>query len=147
MRRAPRALWLALLAGLALTPASANAAPLPPIKHVFVIVLENKGFDETFGYRSAAPYLSLTLPSLGALVPNYYGITHESLGNYIGLVSGQGSNPATQSDCQLYVNVVPGTVRADGQAIGDGCVYPSRVKTIADQLSAAGLQPLGPEPE
>jgi phosphatidylinositol-3-phosphatase len=139
MGRAARALLPALLALVALAPASASAAPLPPIKHVFVIVLENKGFDETFGYQSAARYLSLTLPSMGALVPNYYGVTHESLGNYIALVSGQGSTLATQSDCQLYINMVPGTVRADGQAIGNGCVYPSRVETLADQLSAAGL--------
>jgi phosphatidylinositol-3-phosphatase len=139
MGRAPRAL-VVLLALLALAPARASAAsPLPPIKHVFVIVLENKGFDETFGYQSAAPYLSLTLPGKGALVPNFYGVTHESLGNYLALVSGQGSNVLTQADCQLYVNVIPGTIRADGQAIGDGCVYPSGVRTIADQLTRAGL--------
>ena len=36
------------------------------------------------------------------------------------------------------MNVVPGTVGADGQATGVGCVYPAAVKTIADQLSAAG---------
>ncbi len=136
--RAPRALLPALLALLTFAPAPASAAPLPPIKHVFVIVLENKGFDETFGYQSAAPYLSLTLPSMGALVPNYYGVTHESLGNYLALVSGQGSNPLTQTDCQRYVDVVPGTIRADGQAMGTGCVYPPGVRTVADQLSAAG---------
>ena len=27
----------------------------PPIKHVFVIVLENEGFDTTFGAQSKAP--------------------------------------------------------------------------------------------
>jgi len=76
---------------------------------------------------------------MGALVPNYYGVTHLSLGNYIALVSGQGSNPATQLDCQVYTNIRPGTVGAGGQAIGTGCVYPERIKTVADQLQAAGL--------
>ena len=33
----------------------------------------------------------------------------------------------------------PGTIGADGQAMGAGCVYPSSVKTVADQLTAAGL--------
>ncbi len=60
-----------------------------------------------------APYLSQTLPDMGALVPNYYGVTHVSLGNYIALVSGQGSNPLTQTDCQLFLHVIPGTIGAE----------------------------------
>ena len=67
-------------------PAAASAAP-PPIKHVFVITLENKGFDETFGPTSPAPYLSQTLPSQGQLLTQYYGIGHASLDNYIAMVS------------------------------------------------------------
>lgn len=33
------------------------------IGHVFVIVLENEGFDTTFGPNSLAPFLSQTLPT------------------------------------------------------------------------------------
>ena len=55
------------------------------------------------------------------------------------MVSGQAPNPITQSDCQFYMDMVPGTIGADGQAFGQGCVYPSPVKTIADQLRAKGL--------
>jgi phosphatidylinositol-3-phosphatase len=141
LRLASLLVGLGVLGGLGggLVPSALAAGPLPPIRHVFIIVLENKGFNETFGFNSAAPYLSRTLPSMGALLPNYYGVTHESLGNYIALVSGQGSNVATQSDCQLYVNLVPGTIGANGQALGAGCVYPRSVKTIADQLSARQL--------
>ena len=55
-------LWLCLLMLLfvlpALTaPASASTGS-PPIKHVFVIVLENENADTTFGPGSPAPYLS-----------------------------------------------------------------------------------------
>jgi hypothetical protein len=121
----------------------AAASPQPPIRHVFVIVLENKGYDETFGFGSAAPYLSRTLPSMGALVPYYYGVTHMSLGNYLAMVSGQGSNPLTQADCPLFLDIVPGSIAADGQATGVGCVYPPAVKTIADQLAGAGLTSKG----
>jgi hypothetical protein len=32
-------------------------------RHVFVIVLENKGFEETFGASSPAPYLAHELTS------------------------------------------------------------------------------------
>jgi hypothetical protein len=123
-------------------PAPARAAApggLPPIKHVFVIVLENKGYNETFGFQSGSPYLSQTLPSMGALVPSYYGVTHESLGNYVAMISGQGSNLLTQADCPSFINIVPGLAAANGQVLGLGCVYPSSVKTVADQLAGAGL--------
>jgi phosphatidylinositol-3-phosphatase len=122
----------------ALGAAPAAGAP-PPIRHVFVIVLENKGFSETFGANSQAPYLSRTLTAQGQLIANYYGVAHLSQPNYIAMVSGQAPNPITQSDCQFYMDMVPGTIGADGQAFGQGCVYPSPVKTIADQLRAQGL--------
>jgi phospholipase C len=130
---------LLLLAGGPLASPAQASAGQPPIKHVFIIMLENKGFDETFGNLSPAPYLSQTLPAMGALVPNYYGVTHVSLGNYIALISGQGSNPLTQTDCQVFLDLFPGTIGADGQAAGVGCVYPSAAKTVADQLTSAGM--------
>src|SRR4051812_39822857 len=127
----------AVAAALAIA-APARAAP-PPIRHVFVIVLENKGFNETFGPASKAPYLARELTAQGELLAGYHGVTHQSLGNYVAMVSGQGSNPDTQSDCMLYTDLAPGTVGADGQAMGRGCVYPPAVKTIADQLEERGL--------
>ena len=135
------AILLVALVGLAFgaSGAAASAGTLPPIRHVFIIVLENKAFGETFGPNSGAPYLAQTLPRMGALVPNYYGVTHESLGNYIAMVSGQGSNPQTQIDCQFYTPFVGGQIGGFGQALGTGCVYPASVKTIANQLSVRGL--------
>src|SRR4051794_28981149 len=122
-----------------LAPASAQAAP-PPIKHVFVITLENKGFDETFGPSSQAPYLAHDLTAKGQLLTQYYGIGHASLDNYIAMVSGQAPNIVTQADCPFYFNFVPGIAApADGQVIGQGCVYPASVKTVANQLETAGL--------
>src|SRR5215510_16321919 len=56
------------------------------IKHVFVIVLENEGFDTTFGPQSKAPYLSQTLTKAGVLLTQYYGTGHASLDNYIPMV-------------------------------------------------------------
>jgi hypothetical protein len=118
---------------------AAPASALPPIKHVFIVVLENKDQSQTFAADSPAPYLAHTLPSMGEYVPNYYGIGHESLDNYIAMVSGQPPNAYTQADSPAYVNMVPGTVGSDGVAVGQGSVYPAEVKTIADQLSAKGL--------
>jgi hypothetical protein len=127
----------AVLAGVLAFAAPASA--LPPIKHVFIISLENKDEATTFGPGAPAPYLAHTLPSMGQFVPNYYGIGHESLDNYIAMVSGQPPNGVTQADSPAFVNMFPGTVGSDGVAVGQGSVFPTDVKTIADQLSAHGL--------
>ncbi|HEX6875196.1 MAG TPA: alkaline phosphatase family protein [Nocardioidaceae bacterium] len=129
----------ALTSGATASAATRAKAAAPAVKHVFVINLENKGYDETFGPDSPAPYLSKTLTSKGQLLTQYYGTAHNSLPNYIAQVSGQGPDPQTQGDCQVYSDFVQtGTVDPQ-QAVGDGCVYPSTVKTVADQLEAKGL--------
>lgn len=132
---------VAAFAGASLTGSGdALAAPpyVPPAKHVFVINLENKGYDETWGPASKAPYLSQTLRSQGVLLSQYYGTAHNSLGNYIGQISGQGPNSETQGDCQVFSPFKQTGTAAPGQAVGQGCVYPSSVPTLAGQLSQTG---------
>ncbi|MDB5969134.1 MAG: phosphoesterase [Hydrocarboniphaga sp.] len=111
------------------------------VGHVFVVVLENKDYAKTFASDSLAPYLATELKAKGALLEQYYGIGHVSLGNYIAMISGQGLNLATQTDCQLYTNFIgaPPASAIDGQAIGVGCVFPTTVPNLTDQLTAAGL--------
>jgi hypothetical protein len=119
---------------------AASATGLPAIHHVFVIVLENEGFDNTFGDPSADPYLATTLPASGALLTDYYGIGHFSNDNYIALVSGQAPNPLNQADCQSFVDFPPtATVATDGQISDSGCVFPTTVATVANQLTQAHL--------
>src|SRR5205085_6195735 len=76
---------------LALRPAVA-ADPLPPVKHVWTIMLENSDLVETLGVDATqgSSYLSQTLAPMGAFVPNYFGTGHSSLDNYIAMVGGQG---------------------------------------------------------
>jgi phosphatidylinositol-3-phosphatase len=116
-----------------------TAASLPAVGHLFVINLENKGFDETWGPGSQAPYLSRTLRSKGVLLTQYYGTAHNSLPNYIGQISGQGPNLQTQEDCQFYSQFAGAGTVPPQQYVGDGCVYPSSVPTIAGQLPSRGL--------
>jgi hypothetical protein len=133
--------FAAVCAALLMLIGSAHAVePVAPTKpgHVFIIVLENEGYHITFGPDSPAAYLK-GLAKQGALLSNYYGIGHFSLDNYIAMISGQGANPVTQSDCQSFTEFVQTGTGADGQAVGSGCVYPAPVKTIADQLAAKGL--------
>jgi phosphatidylinositol-3-phosphatase len=114
-----------------------EAAPQPA--HVVVIMLENTSYDQTFGPDSPAPYLSTELPAKGALLTQFYGVAHVSLGNYIAQISGQAPSKATQLDCSTYTEFVQTGEGDDGQVLGDGCVYPAAVKTIGDQLKAEGL--------
>ena len=120
----------------------ASAAKTPaagPAKHVFVIMLENESYNDTWSAGSAAPYLTQTLRHQGVFLTNYYAIGHVSLGNYIAEISGQGPSHSTQDDCTTYTNFTATGTGALGQLLGDGCVYPSSVQTIADQLTAKGL--------
>jgi phosphatidylinositol-3-phosphatase len=129
-----------VLAAIAILAGTARADALPPIKHVWVIVLENKDYEDSFGPDTEAPYLARGLTKAGQLLPNYFGTSHASLGNYITMVSGQAANVVTQGDCLRYVDVMPGTPSDDGQVLGQGCVYPAHVQTLPNQLDQAGLR-------
>lgn len=120
------------------TPSPPSGSGSPKVKHVFLIVLTDHGFQQTFGRASAAPYLSRTLAKRGELVSNYYAVTAGGLANEIALISGQGPNPETAADCPAFTDISPGTMDQDGQVAGAGCVYPLAAQTLADELASAG---------
>jgi hypothetical protein len=152
---------LAALLLTALVPASAGAATdglgVKPgkIKHVFLIIMENKSYDATFTGLNKNTYLWKTLPEQGVLLKNYYGTGHFSQDNYIAMVSGQAPIADTQADCPFY-DKATGSVELSGKlktnpnygqfvdaaganaaAGANGCVYPKEVQTIFNQLDAA----------
>ncbi len=110
---------------------------LPPVQHVFVIVLADHGFEETFGPSSTVPYMAKTLPEKGELLTNYYAVTSGDLANEIALLSGQGPNPATAANCPEYKDFASPTLSAVGQAEGEGCLYPAETPTLPGQLVTA----------
>ncbi len=151
----------ALLLMWAGTPASAHngrghhsdhggRAALEPgtIKNIVVIDLENEDFATTFGDASPARFLNDVLVEQGQLIDNYYATSHVSQGNYISQISGQASTASHNSDCLdlaslsappvtgAFTDVIPATPTADGQVVGDGCVFPAGIETIGDQLDA-----------
>ncbi|MDN7876459.1 alkaline phosphatase family protein [Burkholderia aenigmatica] len=117
---------------------SMQASGQQQIRHVFVITLENENYATTFGANTKAPYLATTLAAQGALVQQYYGTGHVSLDNYIAMLSGQSPTNETDNDCPVFQDYKLTGMTPDGQAIGSGCVYPATVKTLPDQLKAAG---------
>ena len=147
---------------------TASGTPVGAVKHVWLIILENKSYDATFTGLNQNSYLWKTLPSQGALLKNYFGTGHFSLDNYTSMVSGQGPSPADQNDCPVYAdmqgsllttatkdgpttdrgqfaetgapyaNPIPGGP-AEGAHGGTGCVYPATVPTLFNQFDAAGV--------
>src|ERR1700759_492866 len=83
------------------------------IKHVWLIILENKSYDATFTGLNQNSYLWKTLPSQGVLLKNYYGTGHDSLDNYLSMTSGQAPLTDTQDDCPDY-DAIPGSVASSG---------------------------------
>lgn len=125
---------------LATTPTLAAQLAGKP-QHVFIIVLENESFDRTFRESSDAPYLNCLARERGKLLKNYYAIGHYSLDNYIAMISGQPPNAVTQNDCQYFLDFaeVPNSPVVEGALVGEGCVYPGKVETLANQLDDAHL--------
>jgi phosphatidylinositol-3-phosphatase len=113
---------------------------LPEVKHVFVIVLGENGYEETFGAASTAPYLSKKLLKQGELLPNYYAVAGSDLANQVALISGQGPTAETAADCPNYADLLPGTESVAKQVEGNGCVYPASTETLPGQLAAANLK-------
>jgi hypothetical protein len=144
------------------------------IKHVWLIILENKSYDATFTGLNQNSYLWKTLPKQGVLLKNYYGTGHSSQDNYLSMVSGQAPEEDTQSDCSVKdfdfgsnASIVRsgknrGQVASTANAAQpsganapngtNGCTYPTDAPTLFNQLDAAGktwkgyAQDLGNQP-
>src|SRR5579859_4827865 len=92
-----------LLAALGIAaPASAAAAPSGHYDHIFVIVEENHGFSDVIG-NPAAPNLNALAARYG-LATGYFGVSHPSEPNYVGLLGGDTFGVA--DDNPYYVNRV-----------------------------------------
>jgi hypothetical protein len=119
--------------------ASSPAKKLPPVKHVFVIMLSGEPYASVFGPASTAPYLSGTLEHKGELLTHYDAVAHDGLADEVALLSGQGATAETAVNCPKYTEVAATGVGEDEQVLGSGCVYPTSTQTLAGQLSAKHL--------
>jgi hypothetical protein len=134
------------------------------IKHVWLIILENKSYDATFTGLNQNTYLWKTLPQQGVLLKNYYGTGHSSMDNYLSMVSGQAPEEDTQEDCSVSNTLIGpnsdilsaggslkknpnyGQMNSPANAaqpsganapLGtNGCTYPTQVPTLFNQLNA-----------
>lgn len=126
------------------TGGSKGTAPPPKpglssVKHVFVVMLDDQSYASLFGDGSPAHYLTGTLEPQGEMLVRYYAVAHEALANEIAVLSGQGPTEATAADCPIYSEISPTGSGADGQVLGQGCVYPTSTQTLIGQLTAKSL--------
>jgi phosphatidylinositol-3-phosphatase len=89
------ALAAAVVLLLVVPGAARSAGGVPPLRHVVVIVFENKERESVLRNPDAPTFNRLARQF--ATLSRYYGVTHPSLPNYLALVSG--STHGVRSDC------------------------------------------------
>src|SRR5690349_16088401 len=95
------ALLVMLLVPRAQAASGDNRSDLKNFQHVFVIMMENTGFDSLIG-NANAPFINFAAQTYG-LATNYFGVTHPSQPNYIAATSG--STNGVTSDDDVTINV------------------------------------------
>jgi hypothetical protein len=113
--------WAAVMAvafvlGAVVVPMAASAGPVsgssrsdpppgvPPLKHVFVIMMENMPYDDLLFPSNPNTTFIQQLAANNGLATDYFGVTHVSLPNYIAATSGQtwGSNSDDVAQAPLF---------------------------------------------
>ena len=129
VRRIPRVFAAGLMAVVSMTAvqcafsaptaaASGSAATsgmrLPTFSHVFIIVMENREFDEIIG-SSAAPHVNGLAQRYG-LATNFTAETHPSLPNYIALTGGELAFADNCGRCTVQAASVVDEVEGSGRS-------------------------------
>jgi phosphatidylinositol-3-phosphatase len=111
-------LFAATLAGTALAQDQDVPKGVPHLDHVFVIMMENHGYQQVINNPNE-PYLnSLIANKKVNLATNYFAVGHPSLTNYLEIVGGsnfgvRSDNPPAWHDPSCSPNLVTGIVNAD----------------------------------
>jgi phosphatidylinositol-3-phosphatase len=82
-------------------------------RHVFVIMMENTGFDSLIGNPNA-PFINYLAAAQG-LATNYFGVTHPSQPNYIAATSGSTNGVPNDNDITIDVPNIVDQLEAHGK--------------------------------
>jgi phosphatidylinositol-3-phosphatase len=104
---------MALLAPFAAA-SSADRSSLKKFQHVFVIMMENTGYDSLIGNPNA-PWINNAAATYG-LAKNYYGVTHPSQPNYIAATSGSTNGVSNDNDTTINVPNIVDQLEANGKS-------------------------------
>ncbi len=112
---------IAVMVALALmVPLAASAhtnvdnGKLKNFQHVFVIMMENTGFDSLIGNPNA-PWINAAAAKYG-LATNYTGVTHPSQPNYIAATSGSTNGVPDDNDITISVPNIVDQLEANGKS-------------------------------
>ena len=100
-------------------PEPPSNSSVPAFDHIFVVVEENKRFDQIIG-SSSAPYIN-SLAARYGLAANYKPITHPSLPNYLALIGGStfgittDCNPTGTGACPVNATNLADRIDASGR--------------------------------
>lgn len=108
---------LLLLTLLLFTPpplrAQNSRSSIKAFQHVFIIMMENTGFDTLIGNPNA-PFINAAAANFG-LATNYFGVTHPSQPNYIAATSGSTHGVTNDKDTTIDVPNVVDQLEAKGK--------------------------------
>jgi len=114
------ALWGAAVFALMLTatpfadPVRADGHEHADFDHVFIIMMENTGYDTLIG-NSNAPFINFVAATSG-LATNYFGISHPSQPNYIAATSGSTNGVADDNDTTIDVPNIVDQLESHGKS-------------------------------
>jgi phosphatidylinositol-3-phosphatase len=117
-------LCLAIAAGPMLANEGAVPKGVPKLDHVFVIMMENHGYNQLINNPNA-PFID-QYASKNNLATNYFAIAHPSLTNYLEVVGGsnfgvQTDNPPDWHDATCTTNLASATVATDNPSSPNVC--------------------------
>lgn len=113
-----------LIAGKAVAQVGAVPNGVPHLDHVFVIMMENHGYDQVVG-NPDDPWVNQYIKS-ASFATNYFAVGHPSLTNYLEIVGGSNFGIRTDNspdwhDATCATNLSNGFVSTDTPATGNIC--------------------------
>ena len=104
---------LAMIAGSGSVSADSSRTNLKNYQHVFVIMMENTGYNALIGNPNA-PWINHAAGKYG-LATNYYGVSHPSQPNYIAATSGSTNGVADDNDTTISVPNIVDQLESNGK--------------------------------
>lgn len=127
---------MALIALFALVFATAShAGELPRYDHIFVIIAENKNYEQIIGSENA-PRLNQLAKEYG-LATNFYGEVHPSEGNYVAILGGD--TFGINDDDAWYCEPLKVSAECPFAAYPHYAPHSLKARSLMDQLADAKL--------
>lgn len=108
---------LALVVVASAQPASPSRADVKNFQHVWIVMMENTGYDALIGNPNA-PWINDAAARYG-LATSYFGVTHPSQPNYIAITSGSTNGVADDNDTTIDVPNLVDQLEAAGKTWTD----------------------------